>query len=107
MVKRLVQVGLIVTHCGHGKRRLLPQVVIFDFRNGDVELVPHPVFQAADRMPLVLERTAFRHMKFDSAYSDKHIYYVKTLNSNIETPNKLNVRKKSSRPFEFPILILS
>jgi hypothetical protein len=72
MIQRLIQVGFVVTHGSYCKGRFLPQIIVFNFSNGNIELVPDPVLQAANRVPLGLERTAFRNVHFYGTDSDKH-----------------------------------
>ena len=73
MIHGLIQVGFIVTYGRHGQGRLLPEIIVCDFRNRHVEFVPNPVFQTAERMSLCLERTAVRNMELDMTNTDKHV----------------------------------
>jgi len=72
VVQCLVQVGFIVAHCGYRKGRFLPEVIVVNFSHGNIEFVPDPVLQAANRMSLGLERTAFRNVYFYRTNSDEH-----------------------------------
>src|SRR5688572_874485 len=53
--------------------RALPEILMLDFGHRDVELVPEPGLQAAQRLPLVLERPRPREMKIQSQETNNHV----------------------------------
>jgi len=75
MVQRLVEVGFVIAHSSHCQGCLLPEIVVLDLGYRDIELVPDPVFQAAERMPLVFQRPAVGNMHFYGTNTDEHFVY--------------------------------
>jgi hypothetical protein len=72
MVQRLIEVGFIIAHGSHGKGSLLPEIIIIDLSNRDIECMPYSVLQAAQRLSLGLERSAVRDVHFNGTDTDKH-----------------------------------
>lgn len=81
MVHCLVEVGFIVAYRSYCQRSLLPEIIIVNFSNGNIELVPDPILQAANRVPLGFQGTAFRNMYFYRTNSDKHMLAQKIVSS--------------------------
>jgi len=73
MVHCLVEVGFIVAYRSYCQGSLLPEIIIVYFSHGNIELVPDSILQAANRVPLGFQGTAFRNMYFYRTNSDKHI----------------------------------
>src|SRR3972149_8226776 len=55
LVEHLIHHAALVAHAGHGQRRPLPLLEVADFGDGDVEPVLHPILDAPQDLPLVLE----------------------------------------------------
>jgi hypothetical protein len=43
----------------------LPEILMFNFRNGHIEFFAQAIFQAAQNLPLILERMCFRKMNLE------------------------------------------
>jgi hypothetical protein len=46
-------------------REALPEILMLDFSDGDIEFFPQPIFQATQHLPLILERMCFRKMNLE------------------------------------------
>jgi hypothetical protein len=55
---------------GDGDQAALPEVLIIDFRDGDVELAAETVPQTFDVVPLVLKRVGLLQPQFEDEYSN-------------------------------------
>ena len=82
MVHCLVEVGFIVAYRSYCERSLLPEIIIVNFSNGDIKLVPDSILQAANRVPLGFQGTAFGNMYFYRTNSDKHMLAQKKIVSS-------------------------
>jgi len=43
----------------------LPEILMFEFGHGDIEFFAQPIFQAAQNLPLILERMCFRKVNLE------------------------------------------
>jgi hypothetical protein len=43
----------------------LPEILMFDFGDGDIEFLAQAIFQAAQNLPLILERMCFRKVNLE------------------------------------------
>ena len=64
--ERLLEVDLIGVHGNDGERRALPEVLVLDLGQRHVVAVSEPLLQAAQRLPLVLERARAREVQLES-----------------------------------------
>lgn len=46
-------------------REALPEILVLDFRDGDVEFFAQTIFQTAQHLALILERMGFRKINFE------------------------------------------
>src|SRR6516164_2088438 len=56
----------------HADDRTLPGILKIQFRNGYIKMRSQAIFQAAQNLPLVLERVRLRNMQFQGEQSNGH-----------------------------------
>lgn len=49
----------------HSDGETLPQILMFHFGDGHIEFFTQAIFQAAQNLPLILERMCFRKIDFE------------------------------------------
>src|SRR6267142_580681 len=69
--QHLVDVTAVGAHAGYGELRELPEVPLTDLGGGDLEFRPNPTQQAADDLPLGLQRTALREVEDHPRQADR------------------------------------
>ena len=71
--ERLLQVDLVRVDAHDGDRGPLPQVLVLDFGQRHVVPVAHALLEAAQRLPLVLERPRAGKVQLESQKPDDHV----------------------------------
>ena len=67
--KLLVRVPLVVRHGDDAERAALPEILILDLGDGDVELLD-PIFDAPQHHPLVFQRSGAGNVELDREETD-------------------------------------
>ena len=67
-----VEVRVVGVHRDHRQARPLPEVLVLDLGHRHVEPVAHPRLQAAQRLPLVLQRPRPGKVQVERQEADDH-----------------------------------
>lgn len=63
---------LLVRHACYAEHRLLPQIHLPHFRNGDIKFIAQPIFQAEQHLPFRFQRVAVGKIQFNRAQPNNH-----------------------------------
>src|SRR5690349_6490200 len=73
LLQHFIHVLLFVRNRYHAHHRPLPRAVMFELRHRYVKFSPQPVFQAAQHLPLVLQRLRVGDVQLKGEQADWHL----------------------------------
>jgi hypothetical protein len=71
-LQRFLNVLLLVGQGDYAHNGALPSVLEIQFGNGHIEMLPQAIFQAAEHLPLILQRLGIGEMQFQCEKPNGH-----------------------------------
>ena len=73
-VDRFINENIIISHNGQPECTPLPEILMVNLGNGNVEFIPDFIFQSLDDLTLILEGTTIRNKELYFTYAYNHSY---------------------------------